>query len=446
MPYFLGSLCFISIFAIFVFIKFEFIFFGLIFSAIIFGTIFIRRKSSWMLPLFPLWLGIAKRIFAYDPPLYLDPVVYFTGLSTLLALILNNKRITFRLPDYLLFLFCGMLAFGILYAPYKVSAILKFSRFFLTTFTFYIMGRLCFHTEKQFIKFAFSNFIFITLTALFALVTFANAERLSIGRENPVPYAAQLGFAIASSLPLAIAFFRTQYFWAYFSSFSIVLITLLMTGTRGAVIFTGLSFLLIYGRSINFQKAGKYLLLLCIVAIGIGIFSKITGIEPYRPFLSRLKGAQNTTINAEDIDLNNRDQVSELKGHNAVEMRKKRYQIALDHWKRNPFLGLGTGVGEALEGENTHNVILELLEENGAITIILLILAVIVCFRKFLLKKIHTPVGKAISVTTLFSFLVGMTSFSYANNKFFCLSFGILVAYAYNFINLPIYSRLKTRK
>jgi O-antigen ligase len=282
--------------------------------------------------------------------------------------ILNIKL---NVSDLLFILLGIVLLFGSLYASNQYLAIEITLRYFVLGISFYFIIRLSSYNKdslnkniEQFINTFW--LLGITLGILAILNPNEGTNRMAAGIAHPVPYSYTVGIALIISFYFLLKKYdknivskSTRYF-----SFFFLMFVLISTNTRGTIAASLISIMYILlnsiiNKQIRVKELGKTIILVFLLIVGMFFLVE-----------SNPKVINNTLDKFNSL-------FEETVDQSALE-RQNAYGLSYYLFSLNPFLGSGTGsFADSSHMEYAHNLLFEILAENGILGLVILFLLII---------------------------------------------------------------------
>ena len=366
--------------------------------------------------------------FKADPVLaYIQQRVDFTLLFFLLSfgLFLNSllkKQLHFKVPrifsimSFLFFLLAAILLSGTLWHSSTGYGLQKALRFIIFTGWAFFGPFLLIKTSYSFKHFTWALSGIAFVMAVDAVIHYSlskNTYFLSAFGSNYISLAYDTGLGLLTSLlfllpttkrillRLGLLVIIILQFWAMFRS-----------GSRGPVFSLLLSILIffiisIHGRLLNLET-DRFAIRLGIITLLLIAVLAVASSQLFPTLTSRVRILWNG-------------------GGMSAMTRIDFFKDAISQWTKSPILGIGTGqFSVGILGFETrlypHDIILELLSENGIIGATIFILMLIISFKKGLQTLhindlMHRTIGKYLITATIFAVFNAMVSGDINDNR-----------------------------
>lgn len=347
-------------------------------------------------------------------------------LSLALKIFITRENIRLRDPFYIYFY--AFVVTGLISSLVAKDMVLSFttlSTYISLSFLYFIT---CYFVTNLKI---FDGIIFLLILSTLAVTAFVQSMHLSIRNIDTWRVSSGLGdpneFALFLLVLLPLAFYKilwSSVFAKVFSllSFSLLLMLLLFTGSRGGMVaFCGM--MIIFAHYFT-KRYWQYLLLF------VGIFVLLLCFFIPADVWNRL------------LMLNYFDASNEF----SSEIRLTFYKAALHMFRDHPFLGLGLhnfktyaleyGTGKALVSHNTY---LEVLSGGGILHFIPFMLILLLSWNRLKIKRYATPQLRDLAVclkASLVAGLIGATFITADVKKILWILFAFIASVYY--INLTI--------
>lgn len=323
------------------------------------------------------------------------------ALSFLLAsfYITKIKKIDIHTWDITIILWVGWLLAGLVYSNNN-GASFDFLKFVFLTLSLIYLARITFKADEDitlFFQCICIIVIFMVVRDLWTGYEFGSFYRYKFSKITAVAVSTMYGYSLLVSIGL-LSNSEYKYKWLAYFSLAASIVGMALSTTKGPLLVSAaiiiFRFVFRRGKRMDFKQQAA------ILAISLTVL--ILGYDLFQPLLERILNSSQDQSTIERLDL---------------------IQQAVDYFQKNPLLGAGTSGIEYYP----HDIVLEMLSENGLIGATL---GVIVILIPLLIKQVRQ--GKLDGVIFnlyLYSVFESLISWSYFFNKFLFLSLGLLYLY-----------------
>lgn len=342
-------------------------------------TIFLFKNPEIALALFT-YAYVLKGGLNYGPKGIINFTVIFLIIAAIgffLPVIFKRKKVKFKIEisDLIIFLFLIIMLFGDLITKYSEYGLERTFRFSITVFIPYLFTRI-FMTDinkvRKFIITILLISLFVGTTILIIPQTFFRATFFS-ANAIPVGILISTGIIISFIILLEKDFLKRNnipFILLILIALPILVYSLFSNGSRGPGISMFISLSCYLALSIKKSSLKGLTALLVIIFIVIIIsFNAITipNIHYYELLTKENKGE-------------------------SINTRFELYSKSIEYFNENPLFGLGTGGFLGKEGTNPHNLLLQIVTENGIIGLLIFIVFIytILLNIKFYIRKFET--------------------------------------------------------
>lgn len=370
------------------------------------GKISIAPLIFGLLPLGYFYKGGEGKGF-FDITLILFIMLYLIFLYNLIVL---KRSMEFYFRDVLFFVWIILVVGSVLYTPHQTEGIIKAAKFIFLSMPMIFFGRVILKGQEDFIAcikyFVFFSAFFEIVVLIDFIQNGAPLGRYKFQAVHPVP------LSMLGSLNIIILFLLYLEKKLKAIKFALMLIlsisTVIIASSKGPIVSLVIVLILLIPylkKKVNLKFAISFLVTSCIAYFIILEMQVIS--NNLEVLISRFQNAS---------------------GDGSTEERLGLYNIAFDIFKEHPFFG--GGISCFIEGTYPHNVILEILAENGLVVGVLfagLIWFIIQNYYKYIIKSNYVNFINIISLSiTIMTLINLMYSWSYIDNKFFYLGLGLL--------------------
>lgn len=352
-------------------------------------------------------------------------IVFALVLIKTLSHAKKGEKFTLRIFDGIFIGIGIILMAGSLYSPLTFKALVVVGKYFTIGAGFYFICRLALAKQTDYIQ-AAQRMIFTTWLIALALGLFALIQswgmsyaRMTIGSANPIPFSLLLAIGVVINFYYFLQPGRFLHRLIQAPTLLILLYALVQTNTRGTLIAASLGVLYLLFVYTKWHKGiKKIMLLIPLAALCIYV------VNAYNP-----NQMQALTKNLELI-------VSDDQG-SSIEGRESSYQDALDIANEYPLIGIGTGGFETRSNlAYPHNVLLELLSENGLIGLLALLTMFLVVVQMIIhVTRQHQSIGYALCAIVILNIFEMQVSFTFWNHKIFFMFAGLVAVMYYKSYN-----------
>jgi len=328
---------------------------------------------------------------------------------TVLRLVICKTNIYFFKEDIVIILWTLIMIISLFYTPFVESGIVKTLKLISLEFSLIYLTRILIENRRDLLIIVKTFFIGSIIIEIQVIIEFLK-QGAPLGRFyyfdiHPVPLT-MLG-VVGLGIIILLIIFKKIKFYLFLPLFLLNFITVILSSSKGPIISLIFSIVLFLPLIIRKLKLFKLFFIGGIVWFLIYIISM-------------------TQFNASLILILNR--FLNIGIDESTSDRLYLYNESWTYFSKNPILGIGvSGLGPNLY---PHNILLELLSENGLLIFSLFILLVLMLAKKYfdnVLKKstrVETNIALFISLLSLFSLFF---SWTYIDHKFLFLSLGILM-------------------
>ncbi len=324
-----------------------------------------------------------------------------TCFSALILQRLHNKvtlHTPFKLDAILVFLFFIISLLSVFYASNMYLSIEVAVRYLIFCASFYFAIQFVMYKEnkdeviKEYLKATLSIALVIGVYALMKGDSASDyVMRLTIGEVSPIPLSILLG----QSVLIAFYFFVTSNKLNnifYIPILLFLIYVLFLTNTRSTLIgvLLGLMLILFAGKSQISTKLYFKLIITCLIAIPVVIVVIGNDLSQFQRAFSGFNRLSS-------------GELGESEGH-----RLLAWDYAFDAFSKEPFLGLGSGNFGQHYIAYPHNMLLEVLAENGLVGFFVIATLMSIGFKKVFTYN-HGPY-LVIAALFIFSFFVAQVS------------------------------------
>ena len=364
-----------------------------------------KKIGLFLISLVPLGY-ILKEIFSYLPDLTLVFYIMLYVLS-FVVIIMKKQEFYFKKIDSLFYIWVFLMILGVLLTPTPFNGLFKIAKFVFLGLSLIFFSRVFIQDRndlKNLLRYLLTMSVFTELIILGDFIrNGASVDRyLSFGTVSPIP----LGMLGVTTTSLALIL----YLYKKIGSFRFLLIlvpsisTMVISGSKGPIVSLLICIILmlpIVLRRIKFR-------ILFIAGLGLFALSRV-------PIIKQSLDTLMYRFSNIDNDM-------------STSIRLDMYYESINLFKENPILGKGTGALPVYP----HNFFVEVLAENGILSLIVVVVLLFIFvgqFYIFLRKGTLDYLATCINALFIISFTSLMFSFTYVDHKYMFLSIALLFSY-----------------